>query len=61
VRLLRPDVALAHVHSNLDVPQGPLAGRHVARFSMVLTRGADGWEIAAFHNTRMEGTRTPPR
>ena len=35
VRLLRPDVALAHVHSNLDVPQGPLAGLHVARFSML--------------------------
>jgi uncharacterized protein (TIGR02246 family) len=61
VRLLRPDVALAHVHSILDVPQGLLAGRHVARFSMVLTRGAHGWEIAAFHNTRMDGERTMPR
>ena len=61
VRLLRPDVALAHVHSILDVPQGLLAGRHVARFSMVLTRGARGWEIAAFHNTRMDGERTMPR
>ena len=61
VRLLRPDVALAHVHSILDVPQGPLAGRHVARFSMVLTRGTRGWEIAAFHNTRMDGERTMPR
>ena len=61
VRLLRPDVALAHVHSILDVPQGLLAGRHVARFSMVLTRGTRGWEIAAFHNTRMDGERTMPR
>ena len=61
VRLLRPDVALAHVHSILDVPQGLLAGRHSARFSMVLTRGARGWEIAAFHNTRMDGERTMPR
>ncbi len=61
VRLLRPDVALAHVHSILDVPQGLLAGRHVARFSMVLTRGPRGWEIAAFHNTRMDGERTMPR
>lgn len=57
VRLLRPDVAVAHVHSNLDVPEGRLAGRHAARYSMVLTRGAGGWEIAAFHNTRMEGER----
>jgi hypothetical protein len=45
----------------LDVPQGLLAGRHVARFSLVLTRGAGGWEIAAFHNTRMDGERTLPR
>jgi uncharacterized protein (TIGR02246 family) len=60
-RLLRPDVALAHVHSILDVPQGLLAGRHVARFSMVLTRGSGGWEIAAFHNTRMDGERTLAR
>ena len=61
VRSLRPDVALAHVHSNLDVPQGRLAGRHTARFSMVLTRGTGGWEIAAFHNTRMEGDRVMQR
>ena len=47
--------------SILDVPQGLLAGRHVARFSMVLTRGPRGWEIAAFHNTRMDGERTMPR
>jgi uncharacterized protein (TIGR02246 family) len=61
VRLLRPDVALAHVHSILDVPQGLLAGRHAARFSLVLTRGPAGWEIAGFHNTRMDGERTLPR
>src|SRR5918996_5204609 len=34
-RLLRPEVALVHVHAVLDAPQGGLAGRHVARFSMV--------------------------
>ncbi|HEY7482294.1 MAG TPA: SgcJ/EcaC family oxidoreductase [Gemmatimonadales bacterium] len=50
-RLLRPEVALVHVHSLLEAPQGPLIGRHAARFSMVLTRQPDGWEIAAFHNT----------
>lgn len=61
VRLLRPDVALAHVHSNLDVPEGRLKGRHTARYSMVLTRGSAGWEIAAFHNTRMEGDRVMRR
>jgi uncharacterized protein (TIGR02246 family) len=51
LRLLRPDVALVHVHSVLDVPRGPLAGRHEACFSLVLTRESGGWEIAAFHNT----------
>jgi uncharacterized protein (TIGR02246 family) len=56
-RLLRSDVALVHVHSSLDAPQGPMAGRHGARFSMVLTKGGGHWEIAAFHNT----TETPPR
>jgi uncharacterized protein (TIGR02246 family) len=50
-RLLRPDVALVHVRAELDVPQGPLAGRHLACFSMVLTKDAGTWTIAAFHNT----------
>src|SRR5262245_26226712 len=50
-RLLTADVALVHVHAGLEVPQGPLAGRHTARFSLVLTKDAGGWEIAAFHNT----------
>jgi uncharacterized protein (TIGR02246 family) len=51
VRLLRPDVALAHVHSTLNVPAGALKGKHTARFSLVLTREGEDWEIAAFHNT----------
>jgi uncharacterized protein (TIGR02246 family) len=59
-RLLRPEVALVHVHSTLDAPQGPLAGRHRARFSMVLTKAPGGWEIAAFHNT-LEAAPGPPR
>jgi uncharacterized protein (TIGR02246 family) len=50
-RLLRPDVALARVLATLDCPTGPLTGRHRARFTMVLTKGTDGWEIASFHNT----------
>jgi uncharacterized protein (TIGR02246 family) len=50
-RLLRADVALVHVHSLLNAPQGPLAGRHEARFSLVLTKEPGGWQIAAFHNT----------
>jgi uncharacterized protein (TIGR02246 family) len=50
-RLLQPEVALVHVRALLDAPHGPLAGRHGACFSMVLTRQNDWWEIAAFHNT----------
>src|SRR5262249_52995547 len=51
VRLLHPEVALVHVRSLLDVPDGPMKGRHAACFSMVLTKKDDGWEIASFHNT----------
>ncbi len=58
-RLLRPDVALVRVHAVLDAPQGPLAGRHNARFSLVLTREVGGWEIAAFHNTLQAAERRP--
>jgi uncharacterized protein (TIGR02246 family) len=59
-RLLRSDVALVHVHSAMDAPQGPLKGRHGARFSMVLSNETGGWEIAAFHNT-VEAAAGPPR
>ena len=50
-RLLRSDVALVHVHSVLDAPTGPLAGRHTALFSAVLIREPGGWQIASLHNT----------
>ena len=58
-RLLRPEVALVHVHAVLDAPHGPLQGRHGARFSLVLTGAAGRWEIAALHNT-LEAA-PPPR
>jgi uncharacterized protein (TIGR02246 family) len=58
-RLLRSDVALVRVLATLDVPAGPLAGRHRARFTLVLTRERTGWEIAALHNT-LEATATGP-
>jgi uncharacterized protein (TIGR02246 family) len=50
-RLLAPTVALVHVRAILDVPSGPLAGRHSAFFSAVFVRESTGWQIAAFHNT----------
>jgi len=58
-RLLHPEVALVHVRSILDVPQGPLAGRHRACFSLVVTTEPGRWEIAAFHNT-LEPQPSPP-
>jgi uncharacterized protein (TIGR02246 family) len=54
-RLLRPDVALVHVRSTLNAPTGPLAGTHTARFSLVMTREASGWQIASLHNTLSPG------
>jgi uncharacterized protein (TIGR02246 family) len=59
-RVLRPEVALVRVHSVLHAPGGPLAGRHAARFSLVLTKEGDTWEIAALHNT-LEAPPGPPR
>ena len=54
-RLLRPDVGLVHVEATLKAPTGPLAGTHVARFSLVLTREAGDWHIASLHNTLEPG------
>jgi uncharacterized protein (TIGR02246 family) len=51
LRFLRPDLALVHVDAALDAPVGPLAGKHTAKFSAVLTREPGGWQIASFHNT----------
>jgi len=51
LRFMKPDVALVHVDASLDAPVGPLAGRHKAKFSAVLTREPGGWQIASFHNT----------
>jgi uncharacterized protein (TIGR02246 family) len=59
-RLIHSDIALAHVHAVMEAPQGPLAGRNLARFSVVLTRKGDDWEIASFHNT-LEAQQGPPR
>ncbi len=50
-RMLGENVALIHVKAMLEAPTGPLAGRHEAMFSAVLTRQGGSWQIAAFHNT----------
>jgi uncharacterized protein (TIGR02246 family) len=59
LRFLRPDVALVHVDAALDAPVGPLAGKHKAKFSAVLTREPGGWQIASFHNTLAPTTGAP--
>jgi uncharacterized protein (TIGR02246 family) len=59
VRLLRPDVALAHVYAELVIPDGPMAGKHLARYSMVLTGEDGGWEIVSFHNTFIRPPEAP--
>jgi len=50
-RELSDGVILAHSTGVLRVPSGPLTGEHGAVQTLVLVRGGDGWEIAAFHNT----------
>ena len=50
-REVSSDVILAHATAVLRAPSGPLAGEHNSMLSLVLVRGGDGWEIAAFHNT----------
>jgi uncharacterized protein (TIGR02246 family) len=58
-RLLRPEVALVRVLATLEVPRGPMAGRHRARFTSVLTKDRGSWVIAAFHNTLEVSSGTP--
>jgi len=57
-RELSGEVILAHATAVLRAPSGPLAGEHGAVQSLVLVRGGDGWEIAAFHNT-LEAPQRP--
>jgi uncharacterized protein (TIGR02246 family) len=59
-RLLRPEVALVRVRSALGVPRGPFAGRHGARFTLVLTKQRHGWEITSLHNTLEAGVEPHP-
>ena len=51
VRMLREDVALAHIRAVLESPSGPLKGRHEATYSLVLLRENGKWEATSFHIT----------
>jgi uncharacterized protein (TIGR02246 family) len=51
---LADGVVLAISLHTLDCPTGPLAGRHQARSTSIITRQGDGtWLVAASHNTLM--------
>ncbi len=44
-------VVVAVVSSTLDVPSGPLQGRHHARMTLTLVEDTGSWRVAALHNT----------
>jgi uncharacterized protein (TIGR02246 family) len=50
-RELRDGVVLAHVRGTLEVPGGPLAGRHDALASVVIVGNGGDPRVSAFHNT----------
>lgn len=59
-RRLTDDVILAHASQTMDAPSGPLAGVHGATATLVLVRTPDGWKVAAFHNTLIQGQPSGP-
>ena len=50
-RMVGDHIALVHGRSVLQAPSGPLAGRHEARLSLVVTPNEPDWQIASFHIT----------
>jgi uncharacterized protein (TIGR02246 family) len=54
VRFLRPDVAVVHVEWNLEFTVGGETKKARAMNSMVVTKEAGKWSIAAFHNTPIQ-------
>lgn len=49
IRFLRPDVAVVHASGHRDGPTQELTQGAVMTF--IMTKGAQGWTIAAFQNT----------
>ena len=61
IRLLGPDVALAHVTNELSGLVGPAGERlpaHQERSIRVFVKRDGAWKVTAFHNTRLGGS--PP-
>lgn len=54
VRFLRPDVAVVHMQTSLEVTQENSTRTGNARITLVMTKNKDKWEIAAFQNTQVE-------
>lgn len=53
IRLLRPDVAVVQVHGQNEFYHDGAAQQFEGRQLLVLVKEADGWQIAAFQNTRL--------
>jgi len=57
IRLLRPDVAVVHAEWNLEVRANGKTEKRRAMSSMVMTKDAGKWSIAAFQNTPIQEQR----
>lgn len=55
IRMLRPDVAIAHLNAFLR-PAQPAGREDEARITLVLTKTGRKWEIAAFQNTAVQAS-----
>ncbi len=54
IRLLRPDVAVAHVEWNLEFKAGDRPMKARGMNTMIMTREGGKWSIAAFQNTPVQ-------
>ncbi|HWN10449.1 MAG TPA: SgcJ/EcaC family oxidoreductase [Pyrinomonadaceae bacterium] len=54
VRFIRPDVAIVHIQWDLEYQMGGEARKGQAMNTMVMTKDAGKWSIAAFQNTSMD-------
>jgi uncharacterized protein (TIGR02246 family) len=64
IRLLRPDVALAHVTnelSGLSDPSGQLLPAHQELSLRIFVKYKGAWKVAAFHNTMIRSFAMHPR
>ena len=63
VRFVRPDVALAHVTNELSgliAPDGQRPPPHQELSIRVLVKEGQSWRVAAFHNTIVQPSGSPP-